>query len=157
MKKVIFFLCLLCSVPLMAEYLTIHPLTGTARQNALATVGKMVYHGDSLYVFDRAGYSVYQEALAKIRRVDYSTNQLPTDIAPAENTATTVVAYPNPTQGQLTVQHAEGDLVRIYGTEGKLLLTAPLYEGAATLDVSHLSAGTYLLLVQNGVFQFIKQ
>ena len=144
-------------MPLVAEYLTIVPLTGTARQNALASVGRVVYHGDSLYVFDHAGYSVYQEALAKIRRVDYSTDQLPTDIAQTENTQTTVVAYPNPTQGQLTVQHAEGDLVRVYALQGELLLTVPLYEGAATLDVSHLPAGTYLLLVQNGVFQFIKQ
>ena len=157
MKKALLFLCLLCGMPLRAEYLTVFPLTGTARQNALASVGRVVYHGDSLYVFDHAGYSVYQEALAKIRRVDYSGNPLPTDIAQTENTQTTVVAYPNPTQGQLMVQHAEGDLVRIYGTEGKLLLTAPLYEGAATLDVSHLPAGPYLLLVQNGVFQFIKQ
>ena len=141
----------------MAECLTIHPLTGNAMQTALASVGRVVYHGDSLYVFDHAGYRVYHEALAKIRRVDYSGNPLPTDIAPAENTTTTVVAYPNPTQGQLMVQHAEGDLVRVYALQGELLLTAPLYDGAATLDVSHLPAGTYLLLVQNGVFQFIKQ
>ena len=157
MKKVTFFLSLLFSLPLWAEQLTIHPLTGNAVQAALASVGKVVYRHDSLYVFDRVGYMVYHEALAKIRRVDYNSDQLPTDITPAENTTTTVVAYPNPTQGQLMVQHAEGNLVRVYALQGELLLTAPLYEGAAMLDVSHLPAGTYLLLVQNGVFQFIKQ
>lgn len=157
MKKAILLLSLLCSLPLMAKYLTIHPLTGNAMQTALVSVGKAVYRGDSLYVFDRTGYMVYHEALAKIRSVDYSRDQLPADISPAENTTTTVVAYPNPTQGQLMVRHAEGDLVRIYALQGELLLTAPLYEGSATIDVSHLPAGTYLLLVQNGVFQFIKQ
>lgn len=141
----------------MAEYLTIHPLAGNAMQTALVSVGKVVYRHDSLYVFDCAGYAVYHEALAKIRRVDYSSDQLPTDISSAENTKVQVVAYPNPTQGQLMVQHAEGDLVRIYALQGELLLTAPLYEGSATIDVSHLPAGTYLLLAQNGVFQFIKQ
>ena len=141
----------------MAEYLTIHPLAGNAMQTALVSVGKVVYWHDSLYVFDCAGYAVYHEALAKIRRVDYSSDQLPTDISSAENTKVQVVAYPNPTQGQLMVQHAEGDLVRIYALQGELLLTAPLYEGSATIDVSHLPAGTYLLLAQNGVFQFIKQ
>ena len=141
----------------MAEYLTIPPLAGNAMQTALVSVGKVVYRHDSLYVFDCAGYAVYHEALAKIRRVDYSSDQLPTDISSAENTKVQVVAYPNPTQGQLMVQHAEGDLVRIYALQGELLLTAPLYEGSATIDVSHLPAGTYLLLAQNGVFQFIKQ
>lgn len=157
MKKAILLLSLLCSLPLMAKYLTIHPLTGNAMQTALVSVGKVVYRHDSLYVFDCAGYAVYHEALAKIRRVDYSSDQLPTDISSAENTKVQVVAYPNPTQGQLMVQYAEGDLVRIYALQGELLLTAPLYEGSATIDVSHLPEGTYLLLVQNGVFQFIKQ
>lgn len=157
MKKVTLLLSLLCSLPLLAEHLAIHPLTGNAMQTALVSVGKVVYRGDSLCVFDHAGYVVYHEALAKIRRVDYSDDQQPTDLSPAENAKAQVVAYPNPTQGQLMVQHAEGDFVRIYALQGELLLTAPLYEGSATIDVSHLPAGTYLLLAQNGVFQCIKQ
>lgn len=155
---------LLCAFCLSAMYLfaaepvlRVVPLRGNQRDMALSAIGKVVYRGDSLYVCDRISNILYAETLHKAGHIVYAEMQeTPTDMSTNREQAE-VKVYPNPTQGLLTVQNASGEAVRIYDLQGKAVLTASLYEGTASVDVSSLPVGTYVLLVQNGVFQFIKQ
>lgn len=149
----------LSAMCLFAEEPVLHvvPLEGNLRDMALSAIGKVVYRGDSLYVRDQIGNVLYAQSLRHIGHIVYAERQkTPTDISTSQEQAE-VKVYPNPTQGLLMVQNAEGEQVHIYDLQGKVVLAASLYEGTASVDVSLLPVGTYVLLVQNGVFQFIKQ
>ncbi len=151
---------LLSAASVMAADLSLRvvPLTGNAKQEALAAIGKVVYHGDSIYVIDQLGVALYQEALDKVQHVEYTTADIPTPGTSNDaQQELSVSIYPNPTLGQLSIVNAKGTDVRIYDLSGRLVQTSTLTEGATTVDVSSFSAGTYILLVQNDAFQFIKQ
>ena len=160
LKTIIFALLLICAAGVSAAELSLRvvPVTGKSQQEALSAIGKMVYRNDSLLVFDQAGNPLYKEALRNMRRIDFTETDNPgTDVSAVENQKAKLSVYPNPTQGLLQVQHAEGDFVRVYDLQGKQLFATALHNGIATIDVSALPAGTYLLLVQNGLFRFIKE
>lgn len=159
-QKTIIFALLLCVAGASATTLSlrVQPITGKAQQEVLSTIGKMVYHSDSLYVYDRANYVLFREALGKVRYVNFTEEDNPgTAIPSTESNEAQLSVYPNPTQGLLQVQNAEGNFARVYDPQGKQLFVTALQEGCAMIDVSALPAGTYLLLVQNGVFRFIKE
>lgn len=136
------------------SYLRVQPLEGQARTSALETIGKVVYRNDSMYIVDKTDFVVYQEALSKIQRLDFTDKEQETS---TETATAELTAYPNPTQGTLMVQHATGKTVRVYDVQGKLVLTTDLEEGSSKVDVSGLPKGNYLLLVENGIFRFIKE
>ena len=159
-KTIIFALLLLCAAGVSAAALSLRvvPVTGKSQQEALSAIGKMVYRNDSLLVFDRSNTLLYKEALRDMRRIDFTENDNPgTDVSAAESNGAQLSVYPNPTQGLLQVQNAEGDFARVYDPQGKQLFATALHDGVATIDVSALPSGTYLLLVQNGLFRFIKE
>lgn len=137
--------------------LRVFPLRGSNRDMVLSVIGKVVYQSDSLFVCDKAERVLYAEPLRKVGHITYAEGaETPTNTDNRQGQAE-VKVYPNPTQGLLTVRNASGEAVRIYDLQGKVVLTALLCEGAASVDVSSLLVGTYVLMVQNGVFQFIKQ
>lgn len=159
-KLSMFFLLLMGVAGASAETLSlrVQPITGKAQQEVLSAIGKMVYHGDSLYVYDYANNVLFYEALSKVRYVAFTEEDNPaTAISSSESKTVQLLVYPNPTQGQLQIRNAEGEMVRVYDTQGKSLITTQLQDGNATIDVSALPIGTYILLVQNGVFRFIKE
>lgn len=63
-------------------------------------------------------------------------------------------AFPNPTTGILNI-HAEG-LVRICDLQGRTLLSLTCHE-SATIDISHLPNGIYLLSTEEKTVRIIKQ
>ncbi len=150
--------CLLAICLSAAEsVLRVFPLQGSNRDMALSVIGKVVYRGDSLFVYDKTDRVLYAEALRKVGHITYAERaEVPSDTSTPQEQAE-VQVYPNPTLGLLTVRNASGEAVRIYDLQGKSVLVSPLCEGAASVDVSSLPVGTYVLMVQNGVFQFIKQ
>jgi PKD repeat protein len=56
-----------------------------------------------------------------------------------------ISVYPNPTSGELKVRGAKGTTMDIYNMVGKHVLHMSLISSDATLDVTHLSAGTYMI------------
>ena len=151
---------LMCTLMLSAGPLSlrVQPITGNAVQNVLTSIGKVVYSGDSIYVYDLAQNALYKSKLAEVQNVAYTTDEQEQPTAITNNeTQVQLLVYPNPTQGLLQVNKAEGDNVRIYDMKGQLLITNTLQDGSATINVTNLANGNYILLVQNGVFQFIKQ
>lgn len=97
--------------------------------------------GDSLYSFE-VGFS--PEALAVV-----SNSLLNTRIIPAQGTELQYTLAPNPVREQLTVtlKKAQAVHVEVINQVGQSMLVAQSYQAQTTLDVSHLTTGTYWVIV----------
>ena len=162
MKKQLFILsfAILSILSARATNLVVKPLSGADFRRELATIGKVVYHGDSLYLYDSFGTVLYREQLAKVQRLTYSEGGDPTmGMTDAQSDATRLRVYPNPTPETLVVEGlpAEDGQVRLYDQQGQLVKTGVADAARTTLDVSDLPAGTYLLLCEGGAFKVIVQ
>ena len=147
MKKQLFILsfALLSLSSATATNLVVKPLSGADYRRELATIGKLVYHGDSLYLYDSFGTLLYREQLAKVQQLTYSNNGDPTTSLPSTpSDATTLRVYPNPTAETLVVEGllAEDGQLRLYNQQGQLVKTGAADAARTTLDVSDLPAGS---------------
>ena len=162
MKKWLF-LCLVAvagCLPAAATNLVVKPVSGADFRRELATIGKVVYHGDSLYLYDRLGTLLYREQLAKVQQLTYSEGDDPTmSMTDTQSDAIRLRVYPNPTTETLVVEGllAKDGQVRLYDQQGQLVKTSAAGDGRTTMDVSDLPAGTYLLLCEGGAFKVIVQ
>ena len=140
--------------------LVVKPLRGAECITALGVVGKLVYSGDSLYVYDKAQTLVFSDLLANVQHVRFSDEQpsTPTNVENTQGESTLQVkVYPNPTQEVLHVENAQSEVLRLYTMDGRLVGTQAVENGAAQVDMAELPAGNYLLLSGNQSFQVIKQ
>ena len=168
MKKQLFILsfAMLSILSARATNLVVKPLSGADFRRELATIGKVVYHGDSLYLYDSFGTLLYAEALGNVQQFTYSEGDDSTmSMTDAQSDATTLRVYPNPTTSVLIMevrspgrtQEQSDQTARLYNQQGQLLKTTTLTTTRTTLDVSDLPAGTYLLLCEGGAFKVIVQ
>ena len=140
--------------------LVVKPLRGAECITALGVVGKLVYSGDSLYVYDKAQALVFSDLLVNVRHVRFSDEQpsTPTNVENTQGESTLQVkVYPNPTQEVLHVENAQSEVLRLYAMDGRLVGTQAVENGAAQVDMAELPAGNYLLLCGKESFQVIKQ
>lgn len=140
--------------------LVVKPLRGAECITALGVVGKLVYSGDSLYVYDKAQTLVFSDLLANVKHVRFSDEQpsTPTNVENTQGESTLQVkVYPNPTQEVLHVENAQSEVLRLYAMDGRLVGTQAVENGAAQVDMAELPAGNYLLLCGKESFQVIKQ
>ena len=140
--------------------LVVKPLRGAECITALGVVGKLVYSGDSLYVYDKAQTLVFSDVLANVQHVRFSDEQpsTPTNVENTQGESTLQVkVYPNPTQEVLHVENAQSEVLRLYAMDGRLVGTQAVENGAAQVDMAELPAGNYLLLCGKESFQVIKQ
>ena len=156
-KKLFLLLCTLWTLsPLSAETaLIIQPLNGEEQANALAQIGYVKVTPDSLFVFSHGDFLLSKAAIKDIRHIRYGEPNESTGIEDVQS-ATTCRVYPNPTQDKLVIENAEGEKVYIFEINGRLLQTANLQDGNATLNVSPLPQGEYLLLLNTQTVKFIK-
>ena len=73
---------------------------------------------------------------------------------------TAVKLYPNPTNGQLTIdneQWKEGEAIEIYSMSGALVATYKAAGEKTSVNISHLPNGAYLLRVGRYTAKFVKQ
>ena len=140
--------------------LVVKPLRGAECITALGVVGKLVYSGDSLYVYDKAQTLVFSDLLANVQHVRFSDEQpsTPTNVENTQGESTLQVkVYPNPTQEVLHVENAQSEVLRLYTMDGRLVGTQAVENGSAQVDMAELPAGNYLLLCGKESFQVIKQ
>ena len=158
MKRKTFLTSLLfVAIAAMAETaLIIQPLNGDEQANTLAQIGYVKVTPDSLFVFSHGDFLLSKAAIKAIRHIRYGEPNLPTSIDDVQS-ATTCHVYPNPTHDRLVIENAEGEKVYIFDINGRLLQTANLQDGNATLNVSPLPQGEYLLLLNTRTIKFIKQ
>lgn len=139
--------------------LVVQPLSGAQSVTALTKMGKVVYSGDYLIVYDNDGSVVYRALFSDVQHVRYSDEVGQEDPVEVEmvDESMSVVAYPNPTSDVLYVDNADGDCVRLYSVDGCLLEIVQLNDGSVSIDMSDYSAGTYVLVSGNRVFNVIKR
>ena len=136
--------------------ITIERLSGKDLTFALAQVGKLTFANDSVYLMDREGVVLGKEAQNQTQKIVFGESKIP--LAASEVSDNLLRVYPNPTADHLIVSGLEdGATLRVYTREGKLLETATAQGNTATLQVSHLAQGTYLLQINTTVVKFIKQ
>lgn len=153
MKKWLF-LCLAAvaiSVQATATNLVLSRSSGTQLLQDIATIGKVVFVGDDLQLLAHDGTLLAQEPIAEVQQITFAEGSEPTSV---EGTTTSgITIYPNPTQDRLVVQGAEGQTLRVYDLQGRLLRQTEDTE----VKVEDLTNGTYLLQVGTQVVRFIKQ
>ena len=162
MKRFLFLLGMLVLVisAQAVPSLVVKPLSGKECITALGCIGKLVYSGDSLYVYDAAKNVLFSDLLANVQHIRFSDEQpnTPTQVENTQtNTGVQVKVYPNPTQDILIVEHAQSGVLRLYTMDGRLVVTQAVENGAAQVDMAELPTGNYLLISGNQSFQVIKQ
>lgn len=161
MKKVLLLLSFMSIVfgSVKAELsLVVRPMYDTDCITALQKIGKLVYSGDSLYLYDTEQVIIYQEELAKVEHVHYSDERSPIVVEDAQKTdALQVVVYPNPTTDVLYVDNVEVGEVRLYTADGRLLQVVEAHESRVAVNMSVYPAGTYVLFCSGKAFSVIKK
>lgn len=138
------------SMQMVAANLVVQTNNNAQQLHDVALIGKWVFEGDELQLFDKAGYLLASEQIAHIRKITFSTSS-PSAIEDAEKNG--ILVYPNPTQDVLFVEGAEAFPLRVYDMQGRLLK-----EGNGNhVQVSELSSGTYLLQIGTQIVRFIKR
>ena len=153
MKKWLF-LCLAAvaiSVQATATNLVLSRSSGTQLLQDIAAIGKVVVVRDDLQLLAHDGTVLAQEPIAEVQQITFADGSEPTSVEGA--TARGIILYPNPTQDRLVVQGAEGQTLRVYDLQGRLLKQAESTE----VQVEDLANGTYLLQIGTQVVRFIKQ
>ena len=153
MKKWLF-LCLAAvaiSVQATATNLVLSRSSGTQLLQDIAAIGKVVFVGDDLQLLAHDGTVLAQEPIAEVQQITFADGSEPTSVE--GTTASGIILYPNPTQDRLVVQGAEGQTLRVYDLQGRLLKQAESTE----VQVEDLANGTYLLQIGTQVVRFIKQ
>lgn len=159
MKKRLLFLMFMLAMgwQVRAEMsLVVRPMTDTDKITALQKIGKLVYSGDSLLVYDNVGALVYGDLLENVKHVRYS-DEVPQVPVETQYIASQIVVYPNPTVDVLYIDNAEVGEVRLYTADGRLLQVVEAHEGRVAVDMSAYPAGTYVLFCGGDVFSVIKK
>ena len=155
MKKLFLFLAFVCSMQMMALNIVVENRSGAEVVKDVAVIGKWVYEGDNLVLLDKEGNLLATEALSNIKKITFPVSGSMTSIEDVQ--PSNIVVYPNPTQDILMVEHAQGDVLRLYSMDGRLVVTQAVENGSAQMDMAELPTGNYLLLSGNQSFQVIKQ
>lgn len=149
-QKFLFLLiALLCVIQVKAINLVVECHTGDKMEQDIALIGKWVFVGADLQLFDKEGNVLATEPLANVRKIVFSLEQ--TAVEHVEKGS--IVVYPNPTQDVLYVRGIDDQMLRIYDMQGCLLQST---EGTQ-VSVENLPTGTYLLQIGIQVVRFIKQ
>ena len=156
MKQKIFLISLLfVAIAAMAETsLIIQPLTGDEQANALAQIGYVKVTPDSLFVYSHGDVLLGKNAIKDIRHIRYGEPNEATSIEDVN--VSTCRIYPNPTQDMLVIDNADCDKAYIFDLNGRLLQTAAIDGDHATINVTSLPQGDYILLLNTQTYKFIK-
>lgn len=102
------------------------------------------------YAYDEAGNQVKREIVLQTRAAEESTNESYSEMLNDRD----IRIYPNPTEGQLTVEITGDGACRfdIYNISGQQVLTTNSGPGRVVLDISSQPKGLYILRVttENG-------
>lgn len=134
----------------MAKHIVIVDNDGVQAAKDLATIGKLIYVGNTMQLIDHEGELLGEARVSDIRKITFTSNSTATEEHSVDNQIT---IYPNPTQDILILQGIAAQALRIYDLQGRLLKTT---EGTE-ISVGDMADGIYLLQVGTQVVRFIKQ
>jgi len=128
--------------------------TGTEKNVNASTLRTITFSGSSLNLNYQNG-NTEAVTLSTIRKIYFSS--LSTAVLPAQKVS--LILYPNPVSETLCLKNiAEGvSLVSIWHISGRKVLSTTVSSESATIDVSGLASGLYLLKIQNQTLRFSKK
>ena len=137
--------------------LRIEYLDGAELTTALSVVGRWEFTDGKFILVSTDGEVLAEKAsVYDVRRVVFKADLGPN--VETDDATVQLTVYPNPTQDVLFVDGlTEGEVVRIYSLEGRLLMSeVALQGGAVQLRVASLAEGTYLLQIGTEIVKIIK-
>lgn len=138
--------------------LVVRPMIDADKITTLQKIGKLVYSGDSLLVYDNYGALVYGDLFENVKHLRYSDERPPISVDNEQSAdVVRVVVYPNPTINVLYVDNVKAGEVRLYSVDGRLIQVVESHEGRVELNVSVYPVGTYVLFCSGEVFSVIKK
>ena len=156
-RKLLIIPMLFIAIAMVAETaLIIKPLAGEEQANALEKIGYVKVTQDSLFVFNHSDFLLSKIAIKDVRHIRYGEQNDATGVDDVQTT-TTCRVHPNPTMDRLIIDNANCEKAYIFDLNGHLLLTSPIYGEHASINVTGLPQGDYLLLLNNQTIKFIKQ
>ena len=162
MKKIFFILCFFSfSHICKAEKLEVVALNPQQQVEYLSSFTKIKFRNDSIFIYGKTNEIVSQTALTNIRVLVFNENEEPigTAIDNSSKKESQVLIFPNPTTYSLKVENYEPiHTIMVFSLTGDQFAVDWNRDGSdATVDVSSLAAGSYLLLINQTVVKFIKQ
>ena len=156
-QKLLLIPLLLVAIAAIAETsLIIQPLTGDEQAKALSSIGYVKVTPDSLFIYSHSNILFGKNAIKDIRHIRYGEKSGITTSIDNVN-VTTCRIYPNPTQDMLIIDGTNTDKALIFDLNGRLLQSVALYGEKATINVTTLPKGEYILLLNTQIYKFIKQ
>lgn len=142
---------LLVLLPMLFVTTTLVTSAQAASTAADQSIRSIVLRHGWLYFMSTSGDVISQERISDVRTIVFNTDQTGTSTLdiPEEN----IHIYPNPAQNILYIESANVPEYQIFDVDGRCLLKGE----NSSIDVSMLKTGTYLLLINNQTFKFIKQ
>ena len=137
--------------------LRIEYLDGAELTTALSVVGRWEFTDGKFILVSTEGEVLAEKAsVYDVRRVVFKADLGPN--VETDDATVQLTVYPNPTQDVLFIDGlTEGETVRIYSLEGRLLMSeVALQGGAVQLRVASLAEGTYLLQMGTEIVKIIK-
>ena len=134
--------------------LIVQPLNGDERAQALSTIGYVKVTADSLFIYSHSDLQLDKNAIKDVRHIRYGELAEITSIEDVQVSACRI--YPNPTQDMLVIDNADSDKAFIFDLNGRLLQTAAISGDHATINVTSLPQGDYILLLNTQTYKFIK-
>ena len=156
-QKLLIFPLLFVAIAVIAETsLIVQPLSGEEQAQALSTIGYVKVTSDSLFIYSHSDMLLGKNAINDIRSIRYDETSGITTSIDNVNVSTCHI-YPNPTQDLLIIDNADSDKALIFDLNGRLLQTVAISGGHATINVTALPQGDYIILINTQTFKFIKQ
>ncbi|MCC6703134.1 MAG: T9SS type A sorting domain-containing protein, partial [Fluviicola sp.] len=107
--------------------------------------------GQTAQIFSPSVNGSYAVQLTENGCVDTSACVVVTTVGVDENTfAETIKVYPNPNNGQFSIELADNSLVEITDILGKQVFKGNLQKGANQVNLSHIETGVYFVTIITG-------
>ena len=119
------------------------------------TVGLIVMGQSVTFRYDNSGNRTSRNFIALKSTSGASSDISPSDTYSDQLDKQSVLIYPNPVRSEITVElkgleeNTEGSIV-VFDQGGRLVVTHDMVSSNNTLDLSHLSAGTYIMVIRLG-------
>ncbi|MBL7813769.1 MAG: T9SS type A sorting domain-containing protein [Saprospiraceae bacterium] len=129
--------------------------SGSIQTFDVATTGKLYFASDNLYIKIDGSTTPTTIPVSIIRKIVFTENT--TGVVSVAD-AKKVVLSPNPSSDffKITSDYTEGMSVKVYSLTGQLVHQG-IYVNDQNVDVSGLSAGLYLVQVNQSTFKFVKK
>ncbi len=144
------------AVNLSAQSLTVKLKNGSESTDVLNTVRKLTFSDGNLLVWLTAG-ATDSYVLSTVQKVYFDTSISIDETPPSISQSLHV--FPNPAGNKLTIESIplSAQLIKVFRTNGQLVVSEFVTSTTQTLDISMLNAGLYLININGRNAKFIKQ